>query len=341
MHSALIHKIFKNTNCVSMDEFIRSALYDYEYGYYMNRMPFGATGDFITAAEISQLFGEIIAVWVLYSWEKIGFPSKFALVELGPGRGTLMSDIVRTLQNFDECFKALDIHLIEISPMLCEIQKHFLKNYQVFWHKDITTIPELPVLFIANEVFDALPIKQFVYDAGIWKENYVELKNNTLQVVQKDTNFIFDIASVMEGSVIEISDDGRVLLTLMENKIVKYGGAGIIIDYGYTYPPPYVSTIQSVKNHQYNFFLKDIGKCDITAHVDFSFLQNNLQKVKSSIITQREFLYYFGIKERLKILMNHSTKKQQQELKSAFLRLTENMGTLFKVLMINYVIKEY
>ncbi|WP_232295888.1 class I SAM-dependent methyltransferase [Candidatus Neoehrlichia procyonis] len=319
---------------------MRSALYDCEYGYYMNKIPFGLTGDFITASEISQLFGEIIAVWVLYSWEQIGSPSKFALVELGPGRGTLMSDVIRILKQFDRCFKSLSIHLVEISPILCQVQKNTLKDYQVFWHQDITTIPELPVIFIANEVFDALPIKQFVYSSGMWKENYVQLKNDILQIVKKDTDFVLNITSMMEGSVVEICDDARALLKLMEDRIVRCGGTGIIIDYGYVYPPPYVSTIQSVKYHQYHSFLENIGECDISAYVDFAFLQNNLQRIKSLVISQRKFLYYFGIKKRLEILMSNATRKQRQGLKSAFLRLTENMGTLFKILMMNYVIEE-
>ncbi|MCU7611478.1 class I SAM-dependent methyltransferase [Anaplasma capra] len=333
--------IFSSSACVTIDKFMELALYHDEHGYYMTKIPFGREGDFITSAEISQLFGEVIAIWLLHYLEGAGISGKFSLLELGPGRGTLMNDILRVLRQFSRYDDLLEVHLLEISSLLRKVQRETLKGElvcrEIFWHYRLEELPEMPTIVIANEFFDALPVKQFIRaDDGTWKENCICCdQQGNLGIVAMETTWDFDeYADAPTGGIIEHCDAAKSVLRYLEGLIVRNGGAGIVLDYGYL-DPPYKSTIQSVMQHRYCNFLNNIGKCDITAHVNFSFLRRSLRCVTSSVMTQREFLYQFGIRERLECLMRNATERQAQELKNAFLRLTENMGTLFKVLLLN------
>lgn len=162
-----IHELIdKSQGSISISDFMNAALYHKEYGYYMNKLPLGKDGDFITAPEISQLFGETIAVWIMNTWEKLGKPSKFSLVELGPGKGTLIHDVIRVTKKYSCFFSSMDIHLVEISPILQKIQKEKLKGLDINWHTDVDNLPNQPTIFFANELFDALPIDQFIYRDG-------------------------------------------------------------------------------------------------------------------------------------------------------------------------------
>lgn len=330
--------LFSEGDTVPMDKFIGEALYNKSRGYYMTRAVFGRGGDFITAPEISQLFGEIVAVWLLQYLERVKISENFALVELGPGRGTMIADIMRVMKNFPEYYKLVSAHLVEISPLLRSVQQNTLKEHvergKVFWHDDTRYIPCCPTVIVANEFFDALPLKQFVLVNGEWRENYVQCSSDGLSVVHKGTeeNLEFDY-NLPEGSVIEKCVAAEKILSGLESILVKNGGAGLIIDYGYV-DPVYKSTIQAVKNHKFCSFLEHVGECDISACVDFGALLRALRRIKGEIVTQREFLYQFGIRERLELLVNNATKEQAVELQKSFLRLTENMGTLFKVLLL-------
>ncbi|KJV65928.1 MULTISPECIES: class I SAM-dependent methyltransferase [Ehrlichia] len=334
MDSYLKKIILNCGGAISIEQFIRIALYDVHHGYYMTRMPFGTHGDFITAPEISQLFGEVIALWILLNWQKMGYPSKFIIVELGPGRGTLISDIIRVLKKFEQCYAATIVYLVEISPILERLQRSVLKDEKIFWCKDVKDVPDYPVVFIANEFFDALPIRQFVYINNSWCEVCVAVEDNEFKIVYKKIDKIFKISSDIENPVIEICDEAVSIIKCIENKILQSGGAAVIIDYGYV-NCPYESTIQSIKNHRYNDLLKNVGESDITAHVNFDVLHNSLSTLRSIIMTQRDFLYSFGIKERLQVLIENATETQKQNLMTGFLRLTENMGSMFKVLLVN------
>ena len=338
MHSYLKKVIFDYGGAISVEQFMQIALYDINYGYYMTQMPFGICGDFITSPEISQLFGEIIALWVLLHWEKIGSPSKFILLELGPGRGTLISDIIRVLKRFEQCYSAVDIYLFEVSPKLKEIQRDILHNEseKILWCKDIDSIPNCPILIIANEFFDALPIKQFMYTNGSWYERYVTVEDDKFKFTNKPVDKKFQILDVsdIDDIIVEICDGAVSIMKLIGHKILHNNGAAIIIDYGYV-DPPYKNTIQSVKNHQYNNIFENVGNSDITAHVDFTVLRKSVPFLNSYVMVQRDFLYSFGIRERLQVLITNATKIQQQNLMTGFLRLTENMGSMFKVLLLN------
>ncbi|GAT75180.1 hypothetical protein EHRUM4_03880 [Ehrlichia ruminantium] len=193
MHSYLKKVIFDNDGAISVEQFMRIALYDMNCGYYMTQMPFGVFGDFVTSPEISQLFGEVIALWVLLYWEKMGSPSKFVLLELGPGRGTLISDIIRVLKKFKQCYSAVDIYLLEVSPKLQEVQYNTLQNVgeKVLWCRDINSIPNYPIIVVANEFFDALPIKQFICVSDSWYERYIAVEDNKFKFINKliDKNY--------------------------------------------------------------------------------------------------------------------------------------------------------
>jgi NADH dehydrogenase [ubiquinone] 1 alpha subcomplex assembly factor 7 len=332
-----IHKLIdKNQGSISISDFMYAALYHEKYGYYM-KFNSDFINDFITAPEISQLFGEIVAVWIMYTYEKLGKPTKFSLVEFGPGRGTLMKDVIRVTQKYDDFFCSMSIHLIETSSVLKNVQKQTLKDFNVKWYESIDNLPDQPTIFLANEFFDALPINQFVYYDKQWYENRIaKCNNNRLQIVQSahNNNISLNDARVtkINGAVVEICVPGIEILNKIEKRIYENSGSALIIDYGYIYST-YRNTLQAVKQHNYVNFLEDIGNSDITAHVNFQALRNALKYTDCEILTQREFLYSFGIKERVDILIKN--RQQRDRILGEFLRLTENMGTLFKVMLIS------
>ncbi len=341
-----IHELIdKSQGSISISNFMNAALYHKEYGYYMNKLPLGKDGDFITAPEISQLFGETIAVWIMNTWEKLGKPSKFSLVELGPGKGTLVHDIIRVTKKYSCFFSSMNIHLVEISPILQKIQKEKLKGLDINWHTNVNNLPNQPTIFFANEFFDALPIDQFVYRDGQWYKNRVMKQDGgqclTLKSRRKGScvpasSIQITNGKLFNGAVVEVCLTGIEILRKLEKKIVNNGGAALIIDYGYIYPS-YKSTLQSIRQHQYANFLKNIGNSDITALVNFQALKDSLKYLNCEILTQREFLYLFGIKERAQALMENASNEQKNKIFSEFLRLTENMGTLFKVMLIHHL----
>lgn len=340
--------IDKNKGSISISAFMDAALYHKKYGYYMNKVPFGKNGDFVTAPEISQLFGEIIAIWVMHVWEKLNRPEKFSLVELGPGKGSLVHDITRVTKKYDNFYHSMSLHLIEVSPILRSVQEQTLKGINVKWHEDIDNLPKQPTIFIANEFFDALPINQFTYSNGKWHENRIAKQDDSsFKIVQASRSETIDFYNVdrmtmdsknlngkfFDGAVMEVSPLGIEILSRVEEQIYKNKGAALIIDYGYIYSS-YKSTLQSIKQHNYSNFLEDVGSSDITALVNFQALKHSLQYASCKILTQREFLYLFGIKERVQNLIKNVNNMQKNKIFNEFLRLTENMGTLFKAMLI-------
>lgn len=330
-----IHKLIdQNHGSISISDFMSAALYHEKYGYYMKQIPFGGKGDFITSPEISQLFGEMLAVWIMCTWERLGKPEKFSLVELGPGNGTLMRDIVITTKKCISFFKSMLVHLVEISPILCNVQKQTLKGLKIEWHKDIDNLPNLPTIFLANEFFDSLPIDQFVYYDKKWYENRISrCDDNGLKISQIETSNFSNNFVVFDGAIAEVCLPGIKMIKKIEEKICKNRGAALIIDYGYIYPI-YKNTLQSIKCHHYTHFLKNIGDNDITSLVNFHALKNSLKHLNCEIYTQRELLYSLGIKERTQILIKNRSCVQEKKIIDEFLRLTENMGTIFKAMLI-------
>ena len=329
LENILKDRIRKN-GALTVAQFMEEALSNPEYGYYMKRDPFGLFGDFITAPEISQVFGEIIGVWLAHCWQQIGSPQEIAIVELGAGRGTLMADILRSTKKIKGFHDAISIHLVEISPVLKQKQWKTLagKHERIEWHENISSLPELPLLLVANEFFDALPIRQFVNAGGKLQERMVDLAGD---------EFCFSPSGVA-GEITETCEPAVEIIKDISRNIGEHGGAAIIIDYGYI-GGSRADTIQAIKSHKYHNILQDIGECDITAHVDFSALEEaaaNEKVLVHKTIPQGAFLMRLGAGVRTTALCEVSTKEQQNNLVSGLKRLADpdEMGELFKVMAI-------
>ncbi len=318
----LIKQRIREHGAISVAEYMELALAHPEYGYYMQRDPLGAGGDFTTAPEISQVFGEIIGVWLAHQWQVIDAPQEAALVELGAGRGTLMADILRATKNVKGFHDAVSVHLVEISPALKQKQWKTLagKHPRIEWHESIDTLPELPLLLIANEFFDTLPIRQFIGD----DERMVELDDNG------------DLCFSAAGKIRETCEPAISITKEIAQHIAQHGGGALIIDYGYMNGEQ-GDTLQAMKNHAYHPVLADAGNADITAHVDFLALARAAQEagaIAHDIVPQGAFLMRLGAGERTTKLCEISNHAQQKSLIAGLKRLAspEEMGELFKVL---------
>jgi NADH dehydrogenase [ubiquinone] 1 alpha subcomplex assembly factor 7 len=334
-------KFFKKKKLLPVDQFFQNVLYDKKIGYYATKQPFGQEGDFITSPKISNLFSEIIAIWIISSWEIFGKPKNFNIVELGPGDGGLTKILLKVFKKFPNFNAAKKIYLYETSNLLKNLQKKNIKNDQVKWIKKINKINNGPIIFFGNEFFDALPIKQFKYERGALLEKFYTLDNkNTIKELFKKTSKknITDIKSYKSLrylKFIEFPKYGLKELKTIIEKILELKGCLLMIDYGYL-KPQNQNTLQSVMGHKKNHILKNLGKADVTSQVNFKllnefFLKNKL-KVKK-IISQQKFLKNMGIIERANIL---SKKMKFREQSNMYLRLKRllspnSMGELFKV----------
>ena len=299
--------------------------------YYASRDPFGQNGDFVTAPEISQMFGELLGIWVADTWMKLGSPAKFQLVEGGPGRGTLMADILRATKRVEGFHEAVAIHLVETSPVLREIQEQSLADYAVTWHDDLTTLPADPIIFLANELFDAFPIRQFECRDGAWGERVIGLEDDALVWGLQPAEIQLPLVN---GVIKEISPVSLKFMNALANKIMNNKGAALIIDYGYD-EISISDTLQAVKEHKYVPVLETPGEADLTAHVDFLTLRSYAPEIAiSGTVPQGAFLKNMGIDMRMERLKAIATPQQILDLQSGYVRLTADnqMGTLFKVL---------
>ena len=328
-----------------VDDFIEKILYEPEIGYYSSKDPFGKNGDFITSPTISNLFSEIIGIWLISSWEKMGKPKVFNFVELGPGDGSLTKVIINTLKKFPECNKAIKIYLYEKSLFLKKLQKQNIDNIRIKWIKNFNSIKKGPVIFFGNEFFDAIPIKQFSNINNELFEKCYSVKDNIniiekfIRSNKKDFAQIMTFGTLKKLKFIEFPKKGLIELNPIIKKINKLSGGILLIDYGYLNSNN-SNTIQAVMDNKKistETMLKNLGKADITSLVNFNllkeyFLKNNL-KVKK-VVTQRFFLERMGIIERAQILQKKRTNKEQKYMKETLSRLLgENqMGSLFKVI---------
>lgn len=312
--------------------------------YYGTRDPLGKLGDFTTAPEISQLFGEMLGIWCALSWQQMGCPSKLALIELGPGRGTLMQDILRATRHVAGFHKALTIHMVETSPTLKQQQQQLLAGYNIHSHDDLSDIGEGDFILIANEFFDALPIHQYHKTASGWKERCVSEDKGTLCFTLMDSAGCITLEEEHPlaplGAILEICPAAHAIIQAISTRIKHHNGMALIIDYGYDFPPPrtlYGDTLQAMKSHQYQSILDNIGEADITAHVDFAALRNTALTAGATVfgsITQQQLLERLGIHLRAEKLLATASISQQNTIISGLTRLTspQEMGTLFKAL---------
>ncbi len=334
----------KQKNNLPLDEFINLSLYDKESGYYMKKNVFGKKGDFTTAPNISRLFSEMIAIWIVGFWQSIGAPKKFNLIELGAGNGELMRVLIESFQNFPTFFKSCNLIIHEKSPFLIKIQKELLLKSKVIWKSKINNINGAPCIFIANEFFDAIAIKQFRKEKNLWFEKFVSLNNQKkayffekkINMKNFEKKISFRISK--DQNFIEYSNLGFSYLKNISKIIKKNNGGLLLIDYGYT-NKKMKNTLQAVKNHKFANILDNIGNIDITHNINFDLYKRFIKQVSglnSKLTTQRNFLLKLGINHRAEIISKNKNFLKKADLFYRLKRLIDKkqMGNLFKVMFI-------
>lgn len=331
---------------LSVAAFFKIAVSSRSDSYYNSRVPFGEDGDFITAPEISQAFGECIGGWCVDLWEKAGEPSRFNLIELGPGRGTLMSDVLRVGRLRPAFLSAARVTLIEVSPILREQQATLLSGVAVggvTWLSDLCEVQaDAPTVLLANEFFDALPAHQYVMTERGWRERVVcigasgEFQFGIRGDVDCSGLVPPQVQNAAIGSVFERSFEGEGAAGEIGRMLRKTRGAALIIDYGH-WQSGVGNTLQALKGHRYASVLNDAGDADLTFHVDFAALRRSFEASGLRVgdgLAQAEFLRRLGILERTAALKRKATEAQVLQLDRALNRLTgpSEMGSLFKVM---------
>jgi len=334
-----LRQLIAATGPISVAQYMAEALSHPEFGYYTTRDPFGAGGDFTTAPEISQMFGELIGAWCADIWQQMGAPDPVRLVELGPGRGTLMADALRATDRVAGFRGAIDLHLIETSTHLRDVQATTITDPSPTWHDTLDDVPAGPTLIVANELFDALPVHQFVYQDAAWHERLVtsqeggglgfvlgpEVGAPSVEVVPSD------------GAVHETCPAAEALMQRIASRIAAHGGAALIVDYGYD-GPALGDTLQAVRNHESHDVLHDPGEADLCAHVDFPALRAAARGAGATVhgpVGQGPFLLSIGLAQRAAALAA-AAPDQAAEIDATVVRLTAptEMGSLFKVLAV-------
>lgn len=352
------------TGPISVAEYMAACLGDPEHGYYMRRDPFGAAGDFVTAPEISQIFGELIGLWSVATWEAMGSPRRFLLTELGPGRGTLMMDALRAARIRPAFVAAAEVSLVETSPHLRAVQASTLADSGSTprWYDHFDDLPVGPAIVIANEFFDALPVRQLIRTDGGWAERMVG--------INADGQLAFGLreapsppggapsgtgpsgmpspggkASPMTdspptplpvGAMLELRPAADAIMAAIAARLASQDGAALIIDYGHG-ESGFGDTLQALYRHAYDDPLAHPGETDLTAHVDFAALARSASAVgtaPTATIGQGDFLFRLGIAERARRLAIGKDTSEVAAIEAAVQRLAgaEAMGTLFKVM---------
>ncbi len=332
---------FLNKKDIRLDNFIKYLLFS-KYGYYYNQNPIGKQNDFITAPEISQMFGEIIGLYLLYTW-KTKINSKYNLIELGPGTGTLFKDIIKSVSNYQKFINQAKISLIEINKKLIQVQKNNIKkNFQntITWRKSINFNSKLPSVIYSNEFFDCFPVRQFVRKDN-WYEKYINFDDNDDRFYFKDKlvknkKLLYNLNLFKKVKLLEISFERNKYFEKICKFIKNNGGIILTIDYGY-FNPIENFTLQAIQNHKYSNVLEEIGEKDISSHVNFKDLIDIAIKNKLKIdefCTQKEFLLKYGVLEREKKL---SKFNNAELINNELMRLIDDneMGKLFKCLIVS------
>lgn len=325
------------TGPMSLAEYMSDCLLDPHHGYYATRDPLGAAGDFTTAPEISQMFGELVGLCLAQNWLDQGAPNPFTLAEAGPGRGTLMADIWRATRGVPGFHAAARMHFIEASPVLRAAQRKALPGLPVTWHDTADTLPDAPLWLVANEFFDALPIRQFQRAGGQWRERVVGLREGALAMGLSDPaprpQLVHRLADTRSGDIVETCADAAPVMAEIASRISTYGGAALIIDYGGW--RSLGDTFQALRGHARADPLADPGAADLTAHVDFEALARAAPSLHHSALTpQGTLLRRLGIDARTERLAQNLRGTALEAHRAAHHRLTDaaEMGTLFKAL---------
>jgi NADH dehydrogenase [ubiquinone] 1 alpha subcomplex assembly factor 7 len=342
-----IRRLIRIAGPMPIAEYMRLCLTHPQHGYYIKHDPIGAGGDFITAPEISQMFGELIGVWLATVWQQMGAPENIRLIELGPGRGTLMVDALRAAKKVSAFLTAIVLHLVEVSPALRKVQEERLQPLGVpaFWHSALEDVPSGSCLLVANEFVDALPVRQAVRQAGAWHERVVEIGPDGKLVIGTARDPLPNFESTLPRGL-RMSPDGSIYewradrFAFELGRRVRDGGAALIIDYGHA-QCGLGETLQAVSGHDYVDPLSAPGDVDLTAHVDFDALAQRAESIGARVhgpVAQRGWLRRLGIDQRAAALKSHAPYGKALEIDQTLSRLTaggaRDMGELCKVIAI-------
>ena len=342
--SNLIKSEIEKEGFVFFSRFMEMALYTPRLGYYIKKSPLGSKGDFVTAPEVSQLFGELLATWYLDCWSKLK-NQDCSLVEIGSGNGTLMLDLLRIVSVLEE-FKP-NIHMVEISAQLTKLQKKKLSAYNsIYWHNHFSDIPKQPAIIIGNEFLDALPIDQFQKIESKWCKKIVKVFQDQfyydfILASEQEIQFLtHDYPQAVNGDIVEYSYHMKKELNNIFSHISTYGGVVLLIDYGYGSNHELTSSIQAIHNKSFANELENVGETDITAHVNFNHVIDIATEYElhySNLITQSELLIYLGLEHRLQTLFRNANDKQIMRLTREVNKLIgeKEMGHLFKAIAIS------
>jgi NADH dehydrogenase [ubiquinone] 1 alpha subcomplex assembly factor 7 len=316
-----------------LDRFMALCLGHPQHGYYVTRDPLGAEGDFITAPETSQVFGELIGIWAAGAYVAMGEPPRVNLVELGPGRGTLMADMLRTISKISPGLAAAAVlHLVETSPVLRARQRQLL-GAGASWHMSLEEVPKAPMILVANEFFDAIPIRQFEMHGGLWHERMIGLQDGRLA---RGLSAPVAGPEGRDGDIAEFAPAREAIARNIGERLARHPGAALIIDYGHLTSAP-GDTLQAMRKHSFTEVIERPGECDLTSHVDFEALSHALWETGATVhpaMTQRAFLLAMGLEARFERLSQRADLLVAQTLKRQMMRLVDEnqMGNLFKVL---------
>ena len=342
---AEIKKLIKSSGPIPVWRYMELCLLHPQHGYYLSKDPLGREGDFITAPEVSQMFGELLGLWAASVWKAMDSPPLLRLIEIGPGRGTLMADALRALRVLPPLYQALSIHLVEVNPVLRDKQESALSGSRnITWHATIDDVPDGPSVIFANEYFDVLPIHQAVKAENGWHERTVDLDSNGMLVFGTASQPIprFEVLlpswvrAVPVGAVFEWRPDAEIMK--IASRVRDQEGAALIIDYGHLRSDA-GDTLQAISGHSFADPLKNPGEADVTAHVDFQALVRAAEDLGAGVhgpVSQSDFLRRLGIETRAVNLMAKATREASEDVASALKRLVGGgrggMGEMFKVL---------
>jgi len=343
-----LKKLIRSSGPMPVWRYMELCLTHPQYGYYVSRDPLGREGDFTTAPEVSQMFGELLGLWTASVWKAIGSPPLLRLIELGPGRGTMMTDALRALRVLPPLYQSLSIHLVEINPVLRDKQKAVLSGVpNVAWHEDIDEVPDGPAVVLANEYFDVLPVHQVVKRENGWHERVVEIDGSGALVfgaaAEPMPRFEMLLPPLVRaapvGAVFEWRPDTEIMK--ITTRVRDQDGAALIVDYGHLRSDA-GDTFQAIARHSFTDPLKNPGQADVTAHVDFQALVRAAEDLGARAhgpVSQGEFLKRLGIETRAATLMAKTTPEISEDISGALKRLIGGgrggMGSMFKVLAIS------
>ncbi|MBL1404694.1 MAG: methyltransferase [Hyphomicrobiales bacterium] len=328
---------------ISLAEYMHICMADPQYGYYKNQIAIGAKGDFITAPEVSQMFGELIGIWCIDIWQKLGAPNQFCLAELGPGKGTLMSDLLRAANIVPEFLSAANIVMVETSDLMRQAQKERLQDIDknITWVSEVNDLPQMPTIVVANEFLDVLPVHQYVKSGDKWSERGVsvddkdQLHDVLLAGTIEEALLPKGAADEPQGSVYETSPAREAIIEMLSATFLEHQGAALFIDYGHAISS-FGDTFQALRSHGIADPLAEPGLADLTSHVDFERLAKCASRlnIEPRISTQAEFLLAMGLIERAGSLGQMGDAQSQTQISNAVERLASDsqMGSLFKVL---------